>query len=74
MHSEQFQIDTPLKKAELIGDMSENIYNIAAKSEGKVVTARLEVQPMNNAFDLKAYYSPDNQVSIHSLCQHFVKI
>jgi hypothetical protein len=69
-------IDTPMKKAEVSGDISSiqsgTAYNLAAKSEGKAVTGRLEVQPINNAFDLKTYYSPDNQANVMHITGHYV--
>lgn len=70
------ELDTPMKKAELTGDMSAissgTAYTLAAKSEGQAVTARLEVQPINNAFDLKTYYSPDNQANVMHVSGHYL--
>jgi len=69
----KIELDTPVKKAELTGEVSGNVYNVAAKSEDKAITARLEIM-RNNAFDLKTYYSPDNQANVLHLTGHYLGV
>jgi hypothetical protein len=64
--SMNIQIDTPMKKVEISGDLSRvsrgYAVNVAAESEGQSLNGRLETG--NKDFDMKLFYSPENEANV----------
>jgi len=68
------QVDTPIKKVELSGDVTPLnggvAVNMAAESEGQSINGRLETS--NNEFDMKIFYSPESPSNVMHVSGKYV--